>query len=205
MTWNTLRAALRDLDRWVERGHEPPRSNYPQLSNGTLATLAQAAAAFPKIPGVVFPTVVDTYQLLEFGPRFGSLGGILSHQPPRNGPSYAIFVPKTDKNGIQLAGVHQIESRVPVGTSTGWNVRTSAHRGPDLCSLGGSYFPFETTRAERLAAGDPRPSLEELYGSHAGFVQAVRNATRELVEEGFLLEVDAEAAIAAAKASPILQ
>jgi hypothetical protein len=208
LTWNTLRAALRNLDRWADdaQGNAmPPDSNYPGLSKDTLVPLAEAAAAFPHIPGVQYPTVVDTYELLEFGPKFDSLGGILTLQPPRNGPSYDIFVPKTDANGIQLAGVHQIEARVPIGTSTGWNVRTPAHRGPALCGLTGSYFPFATTRAQRVAAGDPRPSLEELYGTHDGFVQAVRTAVAQLVREQFLLEVDAEAAITAAQASAVLQ
>ena len=147
----------------------------------------------------------DTYELLIFGPLFNSLGGILTIQPPLNGPSYVISLPKTDRDGIQLAGVHQIESRVPLGTSTGWNLRTPTHRGPNLCVLTGSYFPFAITKAERITDGDPRPSLQELYGSHAGFVTAVKTAAHELVAERFLLEVDAEADVSAAQASNVLQ
>jgi len=149
--------------------------------------------------------VFNTYQLLIFGPLFNSLGGILTIQPPLNGPHYVILLPKTDKDGIQLAGVHQIESRVPLGTSTGWNIRTPEHRGPNLCSLTGSYFPFATTKAERLANGDPRPSLEELYGDHTGFVNAVTTAANQLVNERFLLDVDAATDISAAQASSVLQ
>lgn len=108
------------------------------------------------------------------------------------------------RNGIDLAGVHQIESRVPLGTSTGWNIRSPAHRGPNLCVLTGSYFPFATTKAERLQSGDPRPSLQELYGSHQGFVNAVAKAAAELVKERFLLEVHADADISAAEASTVL-
>ena len=167
-------------------------------------TLAAAAAAFPAIPNVSSPTVVDTYELLGFGPLFDSHGGILTLQPPVNGPSYAIRVPKTDSKGIDLAGVHQIESRVPLGTSTGWNIRSPAHRGPNLCVLTGSYFPFATTRAERLQSGDPRPSLQEIYGSHQGFVNAVAKAAADLVKERFLLQVDADADISAAQASTVL-
>src|SRR6266853_937797 len=163
LNWETLRATLRNMDRWAvgngqdngqgngqgnSQGTEPPKSNYPSLLDGTLVTLAAASAAFPNIPNVSFPTVVDTYELLGFGPLFDSHGGILTLQPPVNGPSYAIRVPKTDGNGIDLAGVHQIESRVPLGTSTGWNIRSPAHRGPNLCVLTGSYFPFATTKAE---------------------------------------------------------
>jgi hypothetical protein len=203
--WETLRASLRNLDKWADEGIEPPESNYPSLSNRTLVALPQAAASFPIVPEVSFPTVYNTYQLLNFGPLFNSLGGILTIQPPLIGPNYAILLPKTDKNGIQLAGVDQIESRVPLGTSTGWNIRTPAHRGPNLCSLTGSYFPFAITKAERVADGDPRPSLEELYGNHAGFVNAVMTAASQLVNERFLLDVDAKADISAAEASNVLQ
>jgi len=205
LNWETLRASLRNLDLWADQGIEPPPSNYPSLSNGTLVPLPRAAASFPIIPEVSFPTVFNTYQLLIFGPLFNSLGGILTIQPPLNGPHYVILLPKTDKDGIQLAGVHQIESRVPLGTSTGWNIRTPEHRGPDLCSLTGSYFPFATTKAERLANGDPRPSLEELYGDHTGFVNAVTTAANQLVNERFLLDVDAATDISAAQASSVLQ
>jgi Alpha/beta hydrolase domain len=205
LNWETLRASLRNLDAWVDKGVAPPPSNYPSVANATLVALPRAAASFPAIPSVAFPTVYNTYQLLIFGPLFNSLGGILTIQPPLSGPNYAILLPRTDKDGIQLAGVNQIESRVPLGTSTGWNVRTPDHRGPNLCSLTGSYFPFATTKAERLANGDPRPSLQELYGSHAGFVNAVVAAASQLENERFLLDVDAQADISAAKASDVLQ
>jgi Alpha/beta hydrolase domain len=204
-SWQTLRASLRNMDQWADEGIDPPASNYPSLTDGTLVSLHQATAPFPLIPEVSFPTVYDTYELLVFGPLFNSLGGVLTIQPPLNGPSYVIKLPKTDADGIQLAGIHQIESRVPLGTSTGWNVRTQDHRGPNLCVLTGSYFPFATTKAERLANGDPRLSLQELYGSHNGFVNAVKTAAQQLVAEGFLLKADADAAITAAEASNVLQ
>jgi len=214
INWETLRATLRNIDRWAEasghqrgddaEGFEPPKSNYPSVLDGTLVTLNEAAAAFPAIPNVSFPTVYDTYQLLEFGPRFGPQGGVLTVEPPLNGPSYAIRLPQTDAIGIHLAGVHQIESRVPLGTSTGWNIRSPAHRGPNLCVLTGSYFPFAATKAERLLSGDPRPSLQETYVNHDGFVNAVKAAARELVRERFLLEADADADVDAAEASNVL-
>jgi len=42
-----------------------------------------------------------------------------------------------------------------------------------------------------MAAGDPRPSLEERYGSHAGYVSAVRKAADAAVTAKFLLPDDA--------------
>ena len=203
--WQTLRAALIDLDKWVDKGVAPPPTNYPSIANGSLGSVSMAAAAFPDIPEFSFPTVVNTYNLLEYGPQFTRTGGVLTVIPPHNGAPYDILVPITDANGIQLAGVHPIQSRAPLGTGTGWNIRSDGHRAPDLCSLTGSYFPFSTTTAERNAYGDPRPSLQELYGSHAGFVKAVKDAATDLEQEGFLLSEDVKSDIAAAEASDVLR
>ena len=201
----TVRALLMALDDWADRGISPPPSNYPSVSAGTLVPLADAAGAFPKIPGVSFPGVVTELQLLDFGPTFSSEGGRLTVLPPKLGPSYTILVPKSNKDGLNIAGVRPMEIRTPLGTNTGWNVRAAEARGPNLCGLRGSYVPFAATQAERSATGDPRPSLEERYSSHEGYVKAVRQAARELVDERFLLDEDAERFIAEAEASHILK
>jgi len=88
----------------------------------------------------------------------------------------------------------------------GWNIRNEKHRPQDsMCSLTGTYAPFATTKAERLAIGDPRPSLEERYGDHDGFVDAVTKAAHELVRARFLLMEDGDKYIQAAKDSSVLK
>jgi Alpha/beta hydrolase domain len=72
------------------------------------------------------------------------------------------------------------------------------------CTLSGGYIPCAKTKAERLAAGDPRPSLEERYGNHAGYVAAARAAAEKAVNERFLLRDDADRLIAQASASDVL-
>jgi hypothetical protein len=42
------------------------------------------------------------------------------------------------------------------------------------------------------AIGDPRLSLEERYGTHAGSMKAVEGAAAQLLRQGFLLEEDAD-------------
>ena len=74
----------------------------------------------------------------------------------------------------------------------------------DQAGLFGAYFPYQKTAAERIAAGDPRPSLSERYGTQAGYVAAVTAVANALVAQRFMLRVDADAAIAAAVANPIL-
>ncbi len=202
---HTLRALLVAMDQWADQGRKPPPSNYPRLEDGTLVPLAEAGRSWPAIPGVAFPTVMNEYELLDFGPSFGPLGGVLTVQPPRLGPSYRMFVPEVDEDGLDVAGIRPMQIRVPLGTTTGWNVRRPEHRGPDLCGLTGSFFAFAEEGAERDASGDPRRSLEERYRDHAGFVKAVRKAAKKLVRERFLLPEDAQALVEAAETSDVLE
>ena len=53
----------------------------------------------------------------------------------------------------------------------------------------GGCIPFAKTAADRGA--DPRPSLEERYGTHARYGELVRAATARLQEERLLLPADA--------------
>jgi hypothetical protein len=65
--------------------------------------------------------------------------------------------------------------------------------------------PFAKTKAERVASGDSRLSLEERYKDHAGYVAAVRAAAANAVAKGFLLQADADALIVQAEASAVLR
>ena len=60
------------------------------------------------------------------------------------------------------------------------------------------------TRAQANKAHDPRPSLQELYKSHEGYVEAVKRFVQRSVEERFLLPEDADAAVRDAEASDVL-
>ena len=199
-----MRALLVALDEWVDRGIEPPPSAYPAVRNGTLGTLQAAADAFPLIPNVVFPTVVNELYAFDHGPLFSARGGRLTLLPPVRGRRYETLVPIPDRDGQDLAGVKTVDIAVPVGTNTGWNLHGPGPQGGDLCGLSGSFIPFAATLEERLASGDPRRSLEERYGDHAGFVEAVRRAAARSVADRMLLEDDVAAIIALAEDSDIL-
>ena len=188
---HTFRALVVAMDQWVDRGIRPPASNYPRLENGTLVTLDQYRASFPAVAGVQPPQVAGSLDVLNFGPNFTPQGGLQELLPPLHGASYQVFLPRADVDGNDVEGVKQMEVRVPLGTNTGWNVRT-APRAPDLCGLTGGYFPFATTQAERLAAGDTRRSLKERYGSPAGLIKATDAAADLLVKQRFMLPEDAQ-------------
>jgi hypothetical protein len=71
------------------------------------------------------------------------------------------------------------------------------------CGLNGAYIPFAKTKAERIAFGDPRPSLEERYPNHELYVSAVKAAAEKAVKGRFLLPEDADRLIAQAAASDV--
>ncbi|MDH3316112.1 MAG: alpha/beta hydrolase domain-containing protein, partial [Gammaproteobacteria bacterium] len=77
------------------------------------------------------------------------------------------------------------------------------HKGT-VCGYEGGMIAFAKTLAEREANGDPRLSLEERYVDHEGYVDAVKAAAAHAMAEGFLLQEDADALIADAEASNVL-
>jgi hypothetical protein len=65
--------------------------------------------------------------------------------------------------------------------------------------------PLPKTRADRLKIGDPRPSLEELYGDHNGYVEAVATAGFNLWSQRFMLLEDVLQTIQEADDSDVLR
>ncbi len=199
-----LRALLVALDQWVTAGVEPPASRVPRRSDDTLVpSLPQSRMGFPSIPGVTYTGLMTTGDLFDFGPRFDQ--GILTTLPPRiSGSPYPAFVPKTDELGNDLAGIRLPEVAVPLATYTGWGLRASGFGGDDLCDAAGSMIPLRTTEAERTAARDPRPSLEQLYGDHWGYVLRVARASFELYDQRLMLWDDVYRTVTQAATGDVL-
>jgi hypothetical protein len=202
-----LRALLVDLDEWVSTGHKPPHNRVPRLADKTLvAALPQSAVGFPNIPGVNYNGIHHTGDLWDFGPRFDD--GILTILPPKLiGTPYQIFVPKTDADGNNIAGIRTPDVAVPLATYTGWALRASAPGDPvpivDGCDASGQRIPFAETKAARLAGGDPRLSLQERYKDHDTYVKLVTSAAQRLEHERLLLDEDVQNYIAAAQAASV--
>ena len=113
---------------------------------------------------------------------------------PLNGPIYPSFVPKTDSDGNDIAGVRLADVTVPLATYTGWALR-SGPQANDGCEGSGQMIPFARTAADRLATGDPRPSIEERYPSFAAYEAKVRSAVDDMVAKRLMLPEDAQPAI----------
>ena len=205
---DTLRALQTALVDWVVKGTLPPPSQYPRLDRGELVPPTQAAMGFPAIPGVPVPDGILTpmYQY-DLGPqfRYNDLSGVITMQPPPIRQVLPTLVPRVNSDGNEVAGVASVLHQVPLGTYTGWNTNASGFYKGHIRTNTGAYIPFARTKTERLASGDPRPSLEERYGTHEKYVAEVRAAAERLVRGRYLLQDDADRLIAQAAASNVLK
>lgn len=202
-------ALLKSFVGWVTTGAPMPESRYPKVSDGTLVPNTNTAMGFPRIPGKPMP---ERLQRPLIGYALGS------HFNYKDGSGYLTAVPsverefpqlvvKVDADGNEVAGLKSPLAMAPLGTYTGWNVTKSGPFKGLLCGdvPTGGFIPFAKTKAERTVSGDPRLSLEERYGSHEGYLQAVTAAAHTLVKGGLLLRHDADTMIAQAQNSDILK
>ncbi len=197
------RALLVVLDEWVSEGTPPPPSRIPTVADGTLVPPDQESVGFPEIPGVNYTGEINFSGERDFGARTvrGENRGIIDTLPPVVLSEHVNLVPKVNQFGIDLGGLNQPIVEVPVATLTGWNLRTAPFTEDDISGLDGIRIDLKRTEAERLAAGDPRPSLEELYPSNEDYANQIAAAANQLVAERFLLPEDAAQIIAEAEAT----
>jgi hypothetical protein len=177
-----LRALLVALVDWVKDGRTPPPSTYPTLAAKMLVPADSLHR--PAIPGVTLARL--PYQPYRLD---------LTTEPPTLGAPYTVLVPRVDSLGNDLGGVRSAELRAPLATYFPWQLRSGLPAATDrLVSFAGTFVPLPRTEAERAERGDPRPSLEKLYGSRDAYLARVDAAARALVAERFMLPDDAAAA-----------
>src|SRR6266404_3821108 len=181
-----LRALFLALEEWVTKGTAPPPSRVPRITDGT-AVMAENVR-MPAVPG--FALSPGANQII---PPVDWVD-----PPARIDNVYGALVCAVDAEGNEVAGIRLPPIAVPLGTYTGWNVYRA--QPGELADRDGSLIPFARTRAEREAADDPRPLLEERYASRAAYVAEVKAAAAALVAERLLLPADAAAYVAAAQA-----
>jgi hypothetical protein len=173
------RALLAALDAWITAGTLPPLSRYPSRNDGTLVPPTAEAVGFPQIPGVHYSGQMTRPTVINF-----------EAMPPVKGAAYPVFVPKTDTDGRDVAGVHLPTLEAPTATHIGWNFRKAGFAEGELCENNGSMLPFAATREERLKNNDPRLSIAERYPKDGDHVAAVEKAAKQLVQDRLLLEED---------------
>jgi len=163
--------------------------------------LPQAGMGFPNIPGATYTGLKTTRYLFNYGPNFYTTGIMTINPPvidfvggyqdnPRNGPIYPSFIPKTDADGNDIAGVRLPDVTVPVSTYTGWALRSGVWAN-DGCEGSGQLIPFPKTQAERMATGDPRLSVAERYPTFDAYYTKAVAAIDDLVKHRLVLCEDA--------------
>jgi hypothetical protein len=207
----TYRALIVHFRNWVMKGTSPPPSRYPTLQEKQLVEPTKVAMGFPTIPGLrptaPEPGFINPVLDYDWGPQFDPVdaSGVPTNAPPVVRQVLPTRVPRVNADGNEIGGVPIVLLDAPLGTYLGWNITADGFYKDKLCVNAGGLIPFARTHAERIANGDSRLSLQERYGSHAGYVEAVRKAAANAVAQQFLLQKDADALIAAAEASAVLK
>jgi hypothetical protein len=201
---DTNKAVFAALVDWVTKGTEPPPSIYPTLASGALVTPAAYDKAFPKIAGVPRPAYSPTYQY-DLGKSFdyADLTGAITVTPPRIVKPIPQRMPRIDADGNELDGIRSPLISAPLGTYVGWNVFAAGFQKGRFCNNTGGYIPFAATKAERIAKGDPRLSLEERYPNHAAYVAKVKAQADALVAKRYMLPADAARIVAEAEGAKL--
>src|SRR3954447_21623049 len=201
---NRMRVALRD---WVMKGSEPPVSKWPQLrgpkNERTLVEPTKSAMGFPSgipgIPDAIFQPENFVFPIFDYdwGPEYDhyNASGNPTNMPPPILGTVKMLVPMVNADGNEQGGVPTVMNDAPLGTYLGWNITAGPtdatydgrpfHAG-QVCNYVGGMVPFAVKKADK-APGDTRPSLEERYVNHAGFVAAVRKAADNAACQGYLL------------------
>jgi hypothetical protein len=204
---DTNNALQDDFVALVMHGTPMPRSSYPTLRDRLLVPATQRDEGFPNIPKYPFQgNQINFAELFDFGRDIDlrDQTGIVTIQPPivdRVLPTYAV---KVNSDGNEYAGVKSVLLQAPLATYTGWNTFAAGIYKGQQCGLTASSFPFQETKAQRIAAQDPRPSIEERYGTHQGYVCVVSNGAGKAVRQRFLRESAATTLTAQAQAGNVL-
>jgi hypothetical protein len=115
--------------------------------------------------------------------------------PTRDYPAAKLMVPKRDDDGNSQGGIRLPLVAVPLQTWGAWNAPLENNCG----DMAGFAYPFARTKFQRMMTGDSRVSLEERYRSRAEFMQKITEVANALVNDGYVLQADADVVIANAR------
>ena len=175
------RALMANLEGWSKGTLFPLASRFPSVADGTMAVPTAS------------PSSLGAPDLSPVGLGFSGGYNTLSVNDDSVIPSvpsakfYTVHQPTTDTQGNDRGGVKMPDIAVPLATFKGYNLRRAGFVANAQNSLSSSQLAFPLTTASKKA-GDPRQSVQELYGTRAAYVTAVNSAIDKLVSEGFLLK-----------------
>ena len=180
-------------------GTEPPLSRYPRIDDNSLVAMADWRF---DVAGVDRPEAPNGKPRFDYGPDF-TKGRHRQSATCRIG--WSLYgASATGRQGWQRdrrsappgyygAGGH--------GDRVGFASEERGRSGR-ACYLDGSYIPFAKTKAERIAKGDNRLSLEERYRDKSDYVAQITRAAEALEKAGYILAEDRQRIIDRAEAAP---
>lgn len=131
--------------------------------------------------------------------------GVPTIEPPTIQKVLTAYVPIVGLDGNENSGgIPSVLGEAPWGSYISWNVIPSGPYAGQAVELNAGYWPFYETAAERISAGDPRLSLEERYGTNAGYKCVATQAVNSAAANGYLLPSDQATLLADISGSNVL-
>ena len=185
-----LRASLINLDRWTTDNILPPPSSCPRISDGTAI---KPEVLIDKVNNVLDMNTPDPEKVwlirrVDMGERADEGIGKF---PAEEFETYQNFVSNIDDDGNETGGIRLPDLTVPLGSHFGWNLRHPDTKEPDeqIAMQGISIF-FETSKENRDKKGDNRLSINERYNSKDEFIDRVKEETKKLLEQNYIIQDD---------------
>jgi hypothetical protein len=181
------RALLANLEGWVKGTATPLASNFPKVSDGTMAipTTALSSLGAPDLSaiGLGYNGVYNDLSVNDES---------VIPSVPSTTQFYVVHLPTVDGQSNDKGGVKMPDIAVPLATFKGYSLRRAGFVAGDQNGLSSSQLSFALKTASKNA-GDPRKSIEELYTSKANYITTWNTAVDALVKDGLLLTQDADA------------
>ena len=206
----TNNALQSDFVQFLMNGTPMPPSvsglTFPSFAQGQL--IPSTSVSWPAIPGVPYAGNQALPPIIyNFGPgeNYANQSGVPTIEPPTIQQVLTAYVPTVNTDGNENVGsIPTVLNQAPLGTYMSWNVIPNGpYVGQDVL-LNAGYYPFWDTKANRTAHSDPRPSLEERYGTHLGYNCVVQQAASQAVQQRFLLPSDQQTLVTLAANGNVL-
>jgi hypothetical protein len=122
---------------------------------------------------------------------YRSQSGVPTIEPPTIKAVLTAYVPTVGTDGNENVGsIPTVLGQAPWASYISWNIIPSGPYAGQAVELNAGYWPFYETTTQAIAAGDPRPSLEQRYGTNAGYQCVARQAAIIAAANGYLLPSD---------------
>jgi hypothetical protein len=180
------RALLTNLDGWVKGSATPLASSWPKVADGTMAVPTSDPKSLSAIDlsvlGLAYSGVYNTLTVND--------ESVIPSVP--SSKAYVVHLPTQDGQGNSKAGVKMPDSATPLATFVGYSIRKPGFVAGDQNGLSSSQLAFAVnTNAKNKA--DTRKSVQELYGTRAGYLAAWNASVDKLVADKLMLPEDASA------------